>query len=243
MVICLPSKHEGGSVHLSHGGRDYVFETDEKSAFGLTTLSWFSDVTHEVKPLKSGYRLVLTYNIVHTGGPRMSANAIGGQSDELHSILSKWQAMISQEFDGEVHKLIYKLDHKYTESSLALKNLKGRDYFVCQSLYEVGLECGFFIFLAQLNRSHKEEGYDDYFDDDCDNDQQTDLECIKTWDGHTICRSIEVQEEDILGKIWNRRADSEVEGGFTGNASMPSTLRYHDIVSSHYASLLLRVLR
>ncbi|KAI1470027.1 uncharacterized protein F4812DRAFT_457425 [Daldinia caldariorum] len=39
LVICLPSKHEGGSVHLSHAGKSYVFETDKTSDFGLTSLS------------------------------------------------------------------------------------------------------------------------------------------------------------------------------------------------------------
>ncbi|KAI0169556.1 hypothetical protein GGR52DRAFT_573620 [Hypoxylon sp. FL1284] len=60
LVICLPSKHEGGSVHLPHAGKKYDFDTDKTSEFGLTALSWFSDVTHEIKPLVSGYRLVLT---------------------------------------------------------------------------------------------------------------------------------------------------------------------------------------
>ncbi|KAI0851538.1 hypothetical protein F5Y00DRAFT_267723 [Daldinia vernicosa] len=220
MVICLPSKHDGGSVHLSHAGKSYVFETDKTSDFGLTCLSWFSDVTHEIKPLKSGYRLVLTYNIIHTGRKRISAGLVGKQSERLRSVLVKWESKLPS-----TEKLIYMLDHKYTQSSLKLSNLKGRDSAVCQCLYEVGLGCGFTIFLAKMTRTQSDEryGYDD--------EESTELEDVRTCDGLTVCNRESLEDEDILGSgLWNRTPDSVEEGEFTGNESMPSTLRYHDTV-------------
>ncbi|KAI0835287.1 hypothetical protein F5Y06DRAFT_137588 [Hypoxylon sp. FL0890] len=220
LVICLPSRHEGGSVHLSHAGKSYVFDTDKASDFGLTSLAWFSDVTHEIKPLKSGYRLVLTYNIIHTGGIRMSAGLVGKQSANLSKALTRWQSKLPH-----VEKLVYMLEHKYTQSSLSLSNLKGRDRTVCQSLYEVGLDCGFTIFLARMTRTENEEPE---FYDEAD---ETVLNEVKTCDGHTICRRMLVEDEEILGTdLWDRDADSQSEGDFTGNESMPATLRYHDTV-------------
>ncbi|KAI0135634.1 hypothetical protein F4814DRAFT_401952 [Daldinia grandis] len=221
MVICLPSKHDGGSVHLSHAGKSYVFETDKTSNFGLTSLSWFSDVTHEIKPLKSGYRLVLTYNIIHTGHKHISAGLVGKQSERLLSALVKWQSKLPFR-----EKLVYMLEHKYTKSSLELSNLKGRDRAVCQSLYEVGLSCGFTIFLAQMTRTQAEDcdGYDE-------DEDSTQLEDVRTCDGLTVCHRVYLEDEDILGSdLWDRDPDSEEEGDFTGNESMPSTLRYHDTV-------------
>lgn len=224
MVICLPSKHDGGSVHLSHAGKSYVFETDKTSDFGLTSLSWFSDVTHEIKPLKSGYRLVLTYNIIHTGHKHISADLVGEQSERLRSVLVKWQSKLPFR-----EKLVYMLDHKYTQSSLKLSNLKGRDRAVCQSLYEVGLSCGFTIFLAKMTRTQGDDS-NEYYDDD---EESTELEDVRTCDGLTVCNRVYLEDEDILGSdLWDRDPDSEDEGGFTGNESMPSILRYHDTVSS-----------
>ncbi|OTA67761.1 hypothetical protein K449DRAFT_364184 [Hypoxylon sp. EC38] len=221
LVICLPSKHEGGSVHLSHGGKSYVFDTDKASDFGLSSLAWFSDVTHEVKPLKSGYRLVLTYNIIHKGSARMSAGLVGKQLANLRAVLTKWKSAFP--YKG---KLVYMLEHKYTQSSLSLSNLKGRDRAVCQSLHEVGLDCGFIIFLARMTRTESGDSY--YADAEAD---ETELEEVKTCDGQTVCDNKEIDEEDILGiDLWDRDADSEDEGDFTGNESMPSTLRYHDTV-------------
>ncbi|KAI1414341.1 hypothetical protein F5Y13DRAFT_197797 [Hypoxylon sp. FL1857] len=220
LVICLPSKHKGGSVRLFHG-KTYVFDTDKTSEFSLTSLAWFSDVTHEVEPLESGYRLVLTYNIIHTGGIRMSAKLAGKQLTNIRILLTEWRSRLPGR-----DMLVYLLDHKYTESSLSLKNLKGRDRAVCQSLYEAGLDCDFTIFLARLNRTQSGCRYIRSEEED------TELEEVKTCDGYTLCTSMPVEEEDIIGgpeDLWPLdAADSADEGDFTGNESMPATLRYHD---------------
>ncbi|KAI1135202.1 hypothetical protein F5Y05DRAFT_395929 [Hypoxylon sp. FL0543] len=222
LVICLPSKHEGGSVHLSHTGKHYVFDTDKASEFYLTSLAWFSDVTHEVKPLKSGYRLVLTYNIIQTRGTPLSAGMIGKQSAELGAVLTRWKSKLPH-----VDRLILTLEHLYTKQALSLTSLKGRDRAVCQTLYEVGLDCGFTIFLGTMTRTRirdSDYGYGEETD-------YTMLEEIKTCDGYTLCRHMSVYDEDLLlTGIEGRDADSEDEAEFTGNESMPSNLRYHDTV-------------
>ena len=138
MVICLPSKHEGGNVHLSHIGKEHIFETGPSSDFKMTSLAWYSDVTHEVKPLTSGYRLALTYNIIHTGGVRVSPGLSAGHLSRLTTLLRQWNP-------ESAHRLIHLLEHKYSMSSLSLDNLKGRDRVVCESLREAGLRTGHVI--------------------------------------------------------------------------------------------------
>jgi hypothetical protein len=63
MIVCLPSRHQGGSVKLNFDGRTDVLQTADHSDSTITFASWYSDVTHEVTPVASGYRLVLTYNL------------------------------------------------------------------------------------------------------------------------------------------------------------------------------------
>ena len=65
LVVCLPSKHTGGTVCLQHGTKKERFDTSEFSAFDATCIAWFvshnisstildlrnhryADVTHEV---------------------------------------------------------------------------------------------------------------------------------------------------------------------------------------------------
>ncbi|PTB43843.1 hypothetical protein M441DRAFT_133874, partial [Trichoderma asperellum CBS 433.97] len=63
LVICLPSEHEGGEVYLQHGKDSLELSTATTSAYGYYYLAWYADVTHEIKPVRKGYRWVLTYNL------------------------------------------------------------------------------------------------------------------------------------------------------------------------------------
>ncbi len=74
LVVCLPSKHTGGTVCLQHGTKKESFDTSEFSAFDATCIAWFvsnissstvlglrnhryADVTHEVsKSLCIGFK-------------------------------------------------------------------------------------------------------------------------------------------------------------------------------------------
>ncbi|KAF2651460.1 hypothetical protein K491DRAFT_729174 [Lophiostoma macrostomum CBS 122681] len=84
LVICLPSEHSGGEVHLIHGKEQRILQTETNSAFDLSALAWYSDVQHEVRRVTYGFRLVLTYNLVQDNTvPRQSAAAL----DESHARL------------------------------------------------------------------------------------------------------------------------------------------------------------
>ena len=229
MVVCLPSKHGGGGVHLSHAGLGYVLDTERGSDFKLTALAWYADITHEVKPLTSGYRLALTYNLIHPDGVRISASPATGQVDHLIYLLRQWETN-----SEPVAKLLYPLEHKYSQSSLSLENLKGRDRSICQNLREAGLHTGFAVFLANMDRVESASDYDDD-EEDC-----MDLSLVKTCDGRAVCHDIEVDEEELLDlDCFNRRPDRVDEGAYTGNESMPAKLTYHDTVrllASHHSS-------
>lgn len=40
LVICLPSKHEGGELHLTHGKSTKIFKTAGSSELGVSFLAW-----------------------------------------------------------------------------------------------------------------------------------------------------------------------------------------------------------
>ncbi|RYP03240.1 hypothetical protein DL764_005287 [Monosporascus ibericus] len=121
--------HEGGDVHLSHADKNCVFATSGSSAFGLTALAWYSDVTHEIKEITSGYRLVLTYNIIQEDGYKTSAGYFLRQQTHLQSLIGRWRS----EFPS-TKRLVYRLEHKYSRQSLSLQHMKGRDKPLVQSL-------------------------------------------------------------------------------------------------------------
>lgn len=41
LVICLPSKHTGGTVCLQHGTKNEAFDTSEFSEFEASFIAWF----------------------------------------------------------------------------------------------------------------------------------------------------------------------------------------------------------
>lgn len=234
LVISLPSKHEGGDVHLSHSNRRHAFATSNSSSFDLTALAWYSDVTHEIKPISSGYRLVITYNLLQQRGSAPSAGLFIVQQVQLQELLQKWGSTLQSKT-----RVIYRLDHKYSQSSLSIQNMKGRDAQRIRCLKQACQETGFYIFLATMTRT---EGCEDEYYGGGDEDSLQ-LDYVTSLDGSKITASVDVNVKEILGPdpYKNRDPDSEDEGAFTGNESMPSQYRYHDSVSPFGASHRFRI--
>jgi hypothetical protein len=75
--------------------RRTAVSTAEASEFGFSYAASYSDVRHEAKPGTSGYRLVLTYNLIH----RPSTALLEGRdniSARLVSLLEPWAALSSK---------------------------------------------------------------------------------------------------------------------------------------------------
>jgi len=67
LVVILPTAHEGGSLILRHSGKEWTFDSAEAVRTLLSPqaafIAFFSDIEHEVKPVTSGCRVTLTYNL------------------------------------------------------------------------------------------------------------------------------------------------------------------------------------
>ena len=149
MVICLGSEHEGGDVIVKHQGKTIVLES-----FDGAVLCWYSDVSHEVRPVTSGYRLVLTYNLAIAHAPLQppTASLLTSGARQLRHTLRRYLENHRDRAD-EPDKLYYLLDHMYTEANISLKALKARDLLVAQTLASIGEEIGLDIFLTILEKS------------------------------------------------------------------------------------------
>lgn len=84
--------------------------------------AFFADCEHEVKPVRSGYRCCLVYNLsLDKGDPAALNLALDAQARTLLAPL----ATMKDERSGELTAVL--LEHSYTEANLSIKNLKGND--------------------------------------------------------------------------------------------------------------------
>jgi hypothetical protein len=219
MVVCLPSQHQGGEVLLSFKSEERNFATGPASEWEMTTLAWYSDVTHEIAKLTDGYRLVLTYKLIQAEGTYGSAESLYKQSEVLATLLLGWHSIPDRDT-----MLFYPLDHQYTQVSLSLANMKGRDAAVSQILYKTCSDRGIFLFFGHLNGEAEYES---------EHEISLELGTVYSCDGQEIASDIRVDESRILRTgLFDRDPDSEHEEQYTGNEHTPAVSRYRETAST-----------
>ncbi|KAH0022252.1 hypothetical protein KCU78_g5824, partial [Aureobasidium melanogenum] len=199
LVISLPSAHFGGSVILSHNGKQHEFQTSYHEY-----LAWYSNVTHEVLEVTSGCRWVLTYNLVQEQ-PGKSGSEVA--SRKLHAILADWKQQKveaatassapsdqpaqdsesssvsststkhedTQKSGPDLKQAIYLLEHKYTQSNLNIESLKDADRLRAKELLSICDDYGYTLYLANLEREVTGQVYEnDYSHDFSENDDDGD---------------------------------------------------------------------
>jgi len=90
LVIVLPSAYEGGELIIRHDGKEETidFTTVENGEFMLHFAAFYADCEHEIRPLKSGYRLCLVYNVTLTKSEkRITAPRVSSHVESVANIL------------------------------------------------------------------------------------------------------------------------------------------------------------
>ena len=126
LVVSLPSAHTGGELVVEHGGESVTYRTSKQD---LSFVAFYADCRHEVKPVTSGYRVTLTFNLLADG----EADAQGsGPAADLARCLTEHFATPAAPRYGRTdldppNRLVYLLDHEYTQRGLSWNRLKGAD--------------------------------------------------------------------------------------------------------------------
>jgi len=154
LVVVLPSEFTGGEIHLSHGSENKIFDNAKDSAFETTILAWYTDATHEVKKITSGYRLALTYHLINTSPGIGSLHLPSGDStlQHLREIFSKWSNNEYPSLMGD-EVVAYRCTHLYSGASLREVILKGEDQHIASSLKHAGDSEGVLVLMGWLNAS------------------------------------------------------------------------------------------
>jgi hypothetical protein len=151
LVISLPSAHTGGDVVVKHRHEKKTLRSSEVE---LGFMCWYSDVQHEVLPVTSGYRWVLTYNLaIDPSEERPSAGLLQDEISHLRRVIRRWLSAAAGSQQPQ-HR-VYALDHHYAEASLSLQALKGRDRVLVQALRDISSALLMDVFLGILEKTDR----------------------------------------------------------------------------------------
>lgn len=201
LVIALPSAHEGGELIVRHDGREETVDFGPESRFQTQFAAFYADCEHEVRPVTSGFRLALVYNLTLAKSKQaITAPTSGDRIPMVASLLRQWidekdSARAAVELSHEqqaITKLAVVLDHEYTQAGLTYDALKGIDRAKADVLFAAARQAGCDASLALVtmwvsgsaepsgdygygySRSSRRGryGYDDSDDDDDDDEHE-----------------------------------------------------------------------
>lgn len=190
-------------------------------------------MTHEVKPISQGHRLVLTYNVINKQPAAVqlpTAKTFTRSDRDLSYAIRCWNLTTAETPDFLCHFL----DHKYTEDSLRLSRLVGADQTTVNQLVCAADRSDFTVLLATFEHM-RHGGCDDYsgaaiqeeFDSSSELQKMADLE------GNEVAKNLEVNDDNFVEHLdfVDEEADKEDFEGHTGNAGASKTLWYRRTVS------------
>ena len=114
LVVSLPSAHTGGELIVEHGGESVTYQTSKQD---LSFVAFYADCRHEVKPVTSGYRVTLTFNLLADG--EAGAQGSGPVADLARCLTEHFATPATPRYGrtdlDPPNRLVYLLDHEYTQ--------------------------------------------------------------------------------------------------------------------------------
>ncbi len=133
LVVSLPVAGTGGELVIRHRDRETIVDmrTDEPSE--LVYAAFYADCEHEILPVTKGHRICLVYNLVVEEGKGVSAKA-PDYGTKAVAIADELEARFRD--PESVGKLVWILEHDYSEAGLSFRTLKNTDNAVGRVLME-----------------------------------------------------------------------------------------------------------
>ncbi len=111
MVVNLPSMHEGGELIVKQGSETSCYSFAGKAKFYPEFAAFYADCYHEVKPIISGYRFSLIYNLAIAN--RKNQPLLSQQTEineQVDAYIQKWQekqaACFTASTSGDLNPLL-----------------------------------------------------------------------------------------------------------------------------------------
>jgi hypothetical protein len=223
LVVMLPSSHAGGELVVSDQGDSKVYTS---STHELTLVAFYPDCRHEVLPVRSGWRVTLTFNLLLDQVPDAE---LAGSVDQVAALLHEhFTAPVRRPYrtrdSDPPQRLAVLLDHEYSRRGLIASRLKGEDAERAALVRTAAEAAGYESVLAQAEIDETwDADVEDYLDDeDYDVGEVLDANTVLTWwaDSDSAGEiSLALNDEEVCAPTPSHRLtpyDSEYEG-YMGN--------------------------
>lgn len=168
LVIVLPGDYAGGELIVRHRGQEVRLDLCRDEPSEAAFAAFYADCLHEVLPIRSGHRLTLIYNLIRPDGePLPQPPDYDAEQQRIVALLRGWGAAADPTAAGPL-KLVYPLEHAYTQAELGFDTLKGPDAAVAAVVRAAALaaDCDLFLALASIEESGWAESGGDWDDPD-----------------------------------------------------------------------------
>jgi len=145
---------------IEHQGEKATFRASRQP---LSFLAFYADCHHEVRPVTDGYRIVLTYDLVLAGEGSAADPGAGAEPREAGALAARLREYFETPLPSPrqsyarvplrkaPNRLVYLLDHQYTERGLGWHHLKGDDAARVALLRAAGERAGCEMALARAD--------------------------------------------------------------------------------------------
>ena len=126
LVVSLPSAHTGGELVIDHAGQSTTYRASKDE---LAFVAFYADCRHQVTPVRSGYRVTLTFNLLSATEP--VASEADPTAELVHCLTEHFTTPAAPRYGSRdlnpPNRLVFLLDHEYTQRGLNWHRLKGAD--------------------------------------------------------------------------------------------------------------------
>ena len=203
LVIEMPSRHTGGELVVSFGGVEEIANFSKNSGdYKIDFAAFYADCDHEVRPIKSGYRICLVYNLVQ----QKFINKIQLTSLETYvAILA--EIFTKQRQEGITKPNIVLLGHQYTPENFSEDQLKLNDRPKAEVILRAAQKSGCYakmcLVTSYLSGMPEDEGgyYDNNVDEDAEMAEVYDEQLyIEHWleNNIPVISNVSFEEDDLI---------------------------------------------
>lgn len=220
--------HTGGELIFTHASRRKVFPTETESNHAIQETLFYADCEHELRPITSGWRCVLAFNLTWRRGsdtnsalsipmmvPVSHTKSILDAYEQLARFLDHWEKAGTSQHA----MLAIPLEHKYTPMNISFQGLKGNDSTLAQSCMKMKGRLELFLFLKVL---HTTRDGDSMYGEEMDRDYESNWVNVEDEEvtGYSIDETLDILGVDIEGEgelFSEDEADKEEKEGYQGN--------------------------